>query len=551
MRQHQLSCDRGTRHRPNISRCRLLEMAGPWLAGLVLLHCFLRAEPVHGDGLLRVSDDARYLVAADGKPFVWIGDTAWHMADRLTREDVVFYLDDRKSRGCTLIQAAVFMGHSNSSGQTRNPKNAYGHRLFIGGDQPDPARPLVVAGGSPDAPRDYWDHVDFIVRETHARGLYLALLPCWGSHHINGRTRGARAVIFDEANARAYGEFLGARYSDKSHVVWVLGGDTNPDTRADGLPVYRAMAAGLVQGATGKTVAWNQPDAAWERLLITYHPVGPHSSSEFFHADAWLDFHMIQTFRYRERTTDFVTRDCNLTDPRRPVVMGEPAYEGDPPDPYAVTSTALDVRRQGWQSFFSGACGFTYGALKSGANGPLYDFAPGWKQCLELPGAAQLAGPLRRWLSDHPWWTYVPQPSVLAEGAGAGESRKIAFGPVHRRALYVYFPDHSSATLKLPVPLRQGPLRIEWFDPRTGARQHVAVDATTRVRLAPPGGWPDAVLELQAADPERVIPEKVGTSACGFTIVGRMPTPLCHPQNGKGETADQHLRRECRAGETL
>ena len=44
---------------------------------------------------LRVSDNKRFLVTADGRPFFWLGDTAWELFHRLTREDAVRYLDNR------------------------------------------------------------------------------------------------------------------------------------------------------------------------------------------------------------------------------------------------------------------------------------------------------------------------------------------------------------------------------------------------------------------------------------------------------------------------
>ena len=35
---------------------------------------------------LRVSDNKRFLVHEDGKPFFWLGDTAWELFHRLDRE---------------------------------------------------------------------------------------------------------------------------------------------------------------------------------------------------------------------------------------------------------------------------------------------------------------------------------------------------------------------------------------------------------------------------------------------------------------------------------
>ena len=36
---------------------------------------------------LKVSDNRRFLVTADGKPFFYLGDTAWELFHRLNREE--------------------------------------------------------------------------------------------------------------------------------------------------------------------------------------------------------------------------------------------------------------------------------------------------------------------------------------------------------------------------------------------------------------------------------------------------------------------------------
>lgn len=41
---------------------------------------------------LRVSDNHRFLQTADGKPFFYLGDTAWELFHRLTKEEAKVYL---------------------------------------------------------------------------------------------------------------------------------------------------------------------------------------------------------------------------------------------------------------------------------------------------------------------------------------------------------------------------------------------------------------------------------------------------------------------------
>jgi hypothetical protein len=52
---------------------------------------------------LKVSDNGRFLIQQDGRPFFWLGDTAWELFHRLSREDGDHYLKDRAAKGFTVI----------------------------------------------------------------------------------------------------------------------------------------------------------------------------------------------------------------------------------------------------------------------------------------------------------------------------------------------------------------------------------------------------------------------------------------------------------------
>ena len=56
---------------------------------------------------LQVSGNHRFLVTTDGRPFFWLGDTAWELFHRLDREEAERYLQNRASKGYTVIQAVV------------------------------------------------------------------------------------------------------------------------------------------------------------------------------------------------------------------------------------------------------------------------------------------------------------------------------------------------------------------------------------------------------------------------------------------------------------
>jgi hypothetical protein len=117
---------------------------------------------------LKVSDNHRFLAREDGSPFFYLGDTAWELFHRLNREEADRYLENRASKGFTVIQAVALAELDGI-----DAPNAYGHRPLLNND---PTQPDVKDGPA----NDYWDHVDYIVEKANALGLYIGLLPTWG-----------------------------------------------------------------------------------------------------------------------------------------------------------------------------------------------------------------------------------------------------------------------------------------------------------------------------------------------------------------------------------
>jgi hypothetical protein len=452
-------------------------------------------------GRLEVSASGRHLQHEDGTPFLWIADTAWALFYKLRREEIITYLDDRANQGSNVIQAvAYWYPHGEDGPGPLNAENAYGHRPFHGdADEPATDRPFTVEGGSPDAPNDYWDHADFVVRETRRRGLHLALLPCWGRASINAEMEKSR-VVFTEAQAEQFGRFLGQRYRTEPHVIWVLGGDVNPVKQSrDQRRIYRAMAQGIGRGVTDRDLRWDTEDPAWNAVLMTYHPDGDpqRNSSTWFHSDPWLDVNGIETWKSVDQVYAAVTRDRGLTDPVKPTLLLEGAYEEGQYPPPGERITALKARRQAYHAFLAGAAGFTHGAF------PMWDFTRNpkndtyrhtWKEALEFPGAHQVGSVLRAILTEQDWTSLVPDSALIIEGAGQGATRKVAARSADGSRFLVYFPDNSPVTLNREASTGDGGVQATWISPLDGARrtQSVADD----LRLTPPDGWEDALLVL-------------------------------------------------------
>lgn len=66
--------------------------------------------PFHPSGplpRLRVSDNHRFLVTGDGRPFFWLADTAWMLFQKLDRDGVDKYFEDRAAKQFSVVLAHI------------------------------------------------------------------------------------------------------------------------------------------------------------------------------------------------------------------------------------------------------------------------------------------------------------------------------------------------------------------------------------------------------------------------------------------------------------
>ena len=411
------------------------------------------------EGRLRVAANHRYLEYESGKPFFYLGDTAWELFHRLNREEATRYLANRSQKGFTVIQASIL---AQLGGLT--VPNAYGDLPLLDND---PAKPNEA----------YFRHVDFIVNQAEELGLFVGLLPTWGTYWASGRS------IFTVENARGYGRFLGKRYKDKA-IIWILGGDrsvTNAGERA----VLDAMAAGLAEGDGG-------------RHLKTFHPVGPGMSSLQLHNASWLDFDMYQSSHgARDHDNGLYAEHDYALEPAKPTLDGEPRYEAIPVGFYLKGSGGIDrfddydSRQAMYWSLLAGACGHTYGnnniwqMYQPGLPGTATGGAGGgfggvfvsprggalganvpWYEALDHPGAFQ-AVYARRLFESLRFTKLVPDQRVILNGPTSGAAKIRAARSSDGSFAIVYTPRGEAFTLDKSI-VKGDKLRQAWFDPRYG-----------------------------------------------------------------------------------
>ncbi|MCC7207827.1 MAG: glycoside hydrolase family 140 protein [Anaerolineae bacterium] len=435
---------------------------------------------IHHPEPIRVSPNRRFLVTANGAPFFWLGDTAWELFHRLTREEADEYLENRRRKGMNVIQAVALAEFDGL--HTPNP---YGH--------------LPLLDDNPDMPNEaYFEHVDAVIDLAAEKGLYIALLPTWGDKY--NKMWGGGPVIFNADNAARYGAWMARRYADRSNLIWVLGGD-RPESHegVDFAPVVRAMANG-VRSVVG-------PDA-----VLTYHPNGGRGSSSTFHNDDWLSMNMWQSGHLEPDLPNWemIAQDYART-PIKPVLDGEPNYEDHPINPFTRqwrpelgTFNDYDVRKQAYRAVFAGACGHTYGhhsiwQFYTPERTPVNFPQMPWREALDRPGASQLIH-LKRLVLSRPYLTRIPDQAMIRLADETRPRRVQATRDSEGRYAFVYVPA-AGQTVEVSLDgLEGGMIAAWWYDPRTGeARQIATLERTASVRFISPATGPDWVLVLEDA----------------------------------------------------
>lgn len=390
-------------------------------------------------GKLEVSDNKRFLQYEDGTPFFYLGDTAWELFHRLNKQEVEGYLENRRSKGFNVIQAVVF-----AELDGLNSPDRYGNK------------PLY--NNSLDSPNlKYFQWVDSVIRMAETKGLYLGLLPTWGDKV--DKQWGVGPEIFNEKNAYLYGKWIGERYKDYPNIIWIIGGDRLGGGK--NYKIWEALACGI------KSVDKNH--------LMSFHPIGEHSSSEWFHEEKWLDFNMAQTGHRQQDYAIYekiIKRDYDKF-PVKPCMDSEPRYENHPiswePDSLGWFDS-VDVRKALYWSLFSGSLGHTYGChdiwqMKS-VEYESVGFARGnWYSSLELEGAGDMIH-ARRLMEGLSWEERRPAYDIVISPNEDLNNKVVALRG--KGYVLIYIPNNQEIICDLSHMGYGKELSVKWMNPRNG-----------------------------------------------------------------------------------
>lgn len=425
------------------------------------------ANVLYRRGAPRLSPNRRYFVHADGTPWFFLSDTAWNGALLSTREEWERYLADRASKRFTAVQFVMTQwraGRADERGQV----------AFTGTER------IEIN------PR-FFQRMDSKFEALNRQGLVAVPVLLWA---LSSKDKESPGVWLPTDQAILLARYMVARYG-AWHVIWFLGGDGD----------YRGPNA-----ERWKTIGRAVFPAGEPRRPVTMHPRGMQSPWAEYKDEPWLDFLLYQSGhgsdarKWRWNATEGPAKDWTM-DPPRPVIDGEPNYEGHLSYQARTRITDAEVRRAVYYSLLAappagvsyGAHGIWYWARKPEVplDHPNSGVADPWWLCLDYPGARQMKI-LRDLFDSIEWWKLRPDRTLLAEEPADPEFRSYIM-PARsedRRFALLYLPANPS--VKLDLSHFRGPLRGEWIDPRTGTRSSAGRwDSVRGVEVKTPaqGDW--------------------------------------------------------------
>lgn len=425
-----------------------------------------RANPLFAHGDLRVSRDERFLVHADGTPFLWLGDTAWVAAARAAPAEWAEYVEARRRQRFSVVQV-------------------HATKLDDDPDRTAARHVPFAADGTPS--HAYWRALEDKVAAANDGGLVVLLV---------GVGNASKPPKIDErTTAPEFARYLAGRLAGH-FVVFSPSMDARHDPAND--EVGRALKRHTSH-------------------LVTQHPNTNFDANRAYHDADYTDFAGLQSGHHKgdpERAYGAArawTLDLWNRPPVKPVINIEAMYDGYGRDD-APKWRPQDARKLGWITWLNGSMGCSYGAgdvgpkVPGGAGG-VWKFSakPGafdhWRTCLTWPSAGQMTH-LRDFFAGIEWWRLRPAPE-LVRTQPAAEERKIAASRSAAGDLaVVYLPDNPEVELDL-TPL-SGPSAATWFDPVTGKTAPLNASIKNEVvTLRRPSGWADAALLLQAPSPKK------------------------------------------------
>jgi hypothetical protein len=404
---------------------------------------------------LKVGPTRRYLVDQENKPFLIHGDAAWSLISGTTKTEAERYLRDRAAKGFNILMV-----------------NLVEHK-FKGPRNRDGEAPFTTPGDFATPNEKYFAHADWVIRKAGEYGMVVLLAPCYLGYKGLDEGWYDEVLVNGVEKLRNYGRFVGIRYRGFDNIVWLTGGDREPENATKHM---RAMALAIKE--------------ADPRHLHSAHCAPERSAADCYGGESWLDVNCTYTYKIVHA---MALRDYTR-EPVMPFFLIESTYEGE------HDSTPLWIRRQAYWTLLNGGAGQIMG------NRPIWLYDPGWQTALDGPASRDMER-LKALFAARQWFDLVPDRDHKLVTAGWGDPDGLEYLAAARtpdgRTAIVYMPTRRAIAVDLSR--MSGKVNATWFDPRTGEETAAGEFENRESREFTPPAGEDWVLLLTSATGARPI----------------------------------------------
>ena len=392
---------------------------------------------------LKVGPDHRHLVTQSGSPYLVQGDAAWSLISGLTKEEAETYLEGRRKKGFNSVIVNLI------EHKFRGPVNRYEEE------------PFKTPGDFSTPNEKYFEHADWVIRKAAEKGIQVFLAPIYLGYIGTDEGWIDEALANGPEKSRNWGRYVGKRYASFDNLVWLIGGDRNPEKAREDVD---AVVQGIKEFDT--------------RHIITAHCHPENSALDQYKQEGWLDLNDTYTYGI---VHGMLLNDYHRT-PTIPFVLIESIYEGE------HNASAVQVRRQAYWAILCGATGQFMG------NRPMWLFDPGWEAALDSTASQDMTR-LKALFDSRPWFQLAPDDKHEVVIDGLGEFRGLDYLSAARTedgsTVIAYMPTSRVVTVDMGK-ISGKEATAWWFNPRSGKSDSIGQFPTKgKQQYTPPdnGDW--------------------------------------------------------------
>lgn len=412
---------------------------------------------IYKHGFLKISDNKRYFVYADGTPFFYLGDTHWiYIHERFNSSNVKgvpsqfkYIVDKRVTQGFTVYQTeAIQHPHGQNSsvgGGNHSAKDEGAYCNFRDGfDEKD------LAG---------FRNIDRKFKYIADKGMVNANSSiCWALDPAEF------PASYSEQFMYKLSRYWTARFGAYP-VLWTIAQeiDKNMYKKYDSVTINKWFAV-------GKAIEDNDG---------YHHPLTAHmeNTSHTRANDSWWankPYHNWWGIQWQASINDdlfSIAKNFWNNSTAKPSVLYESAYEG-------FWTDAKGAREAGYKAFQNGIYGYGYGA--NGVWNDLYSKNPpdygtdyempvryiSWYDGANLPGAQQLTH-LKKFYTAIDWWKLIPRFDETAWSSFVDKNQSFIASD-GQKTYVVYFANKVPSTGELKNLVINKSYSAKWFNTRNG-----------------------------------------------------------------------------------